>query len=136
MNIVPFHVEHLQGLALQPMQAGSPLVAPEQAGLLGHAFTALDDGKPIACAGLYEIWPGRALAWTYLGVDSGPKFVALHREVRRHLDAAPWRRVEAYVEAGFANGHRWVLALGFEFEGLLRGFMADGRDMALYARVR
>jgi hypothetical protein len=136
MKIVPFDVEHLQGLRLQPVQAGSPLVTPETAGLLGNAFTALSEGVPVACGGLYEIWPNRALAWTYLGADCGREFMALHRVVRRHLDFAPWRRVEAYVEAGYTNGHRWVRALGFQLEGVLRGFMADGRDMALYARVR
>jgi len=134
MIIIPFKLEHLQGLALQPAQVGSQLIAPGQ--VLGHAFTALSEGQPVACAGLYEIWPGRALAWTYLGENVGREFLAVHRAVRRHLEEAPWRRVEAYVESGFTNGHRWVGTLGFKFEGLLRGFMADGQDMALYARVR
>jgi hypothetical protein len=136
MIIVPFKVEHLQGLRLQPMQAGSPIVSPATAGLLGHAFTALSEGVPVACGGLYEIWPGRALAWTYLGADCGREFMALHRTVSGHLRDAKWRRVEAYVEAGYRNGTRWVEALGFEFEGLLKGFMPDGKDMNLYARVR
>lgn len=136
MIIVPFQVEHLQGLRLQPAQAGSPLLAPEQAGLLGHAYTALSEGEPVACGGLYELWPGRALAWTYLGASVGREFVALHRTVKRHLELAPWRRVEAYVEAGFPQGHRWVRTLGFTLEGFLRGFMPDGKDMVLYSRVR
>lgn len=136
MVIVPFHAEHLAGLRLQAAQASAPLVTPEQAERLGHAYTALIDGEPVACAGLYELWPGRALAWAYMGAGCGREFLALHRTVRRHLEAATWRRVEAYVEVGFANGHRWVKALGFQFDGLLRGFMPDGADMALYSRVR
>lgn len=136
MVIVPFKAEHLLGLRLQPAQVSAPLVTAEQAAGLGHAYTALVDDRPVACAGLYELWPGRALAWAYVGVDAGHEFIAITRAVRRHLEAASWRRVEAYVDAGFENGHRWVKALGFGFDGLLRGFMPDGRDMALYSRVR
>jgi len=136
MVIVPFKAEHLQGLRLQPAQMSAPLVTPEQAERLGQAYTALIADEPVACGGLYELWPGRALAWTYLGSGVGREFITLHRVVRGHLDTARWRRVEAYVDAGFTNGHRWVKALGFGFDGLLRGFMPDGSDMALYSRVR
>ena len=136
MIIVPFKADHLRALRLQPVQVMASPSTPQDIEALGTAYTALSGGEPVACGGLHELWPGRALAWTYLGVDCGAEFLALHRQVLLHVKQSPWRRVEAYVEDGHRNGHRWMKALGFELEGILRAFMADGRDMALYARVR
>jgi hypothetical protein len=136
MIIVPFKAEHLQALRLQPAQASSALLTAAEAERVGTAYTAMSEGVPVACGGLFEIWPNRAIAWTYLGIDCGREFQALHRHVMHKIVTAPWRRIESYVDASFVNGHRWMRVLGFEYEGLLRSFMADGTDMALYARVR
>jgi len=50
----------------------------------------------------------------------------------KRLDA---RRLETYVDVGFAPGHRWVKMLGFEVEGYMKSFRPNGDDMVLYARV-
>ena len=59
----------------------------------------------------------------------------IHRAVLRGLSAAPFRRIEAHVEASHAEGHRWIAALGFELEGVMRNFW-NGRDFALYSRIK
>jgi RimJ/RimL family protein N-acetyltransferase len=103
-----------------------------------HAATLMLDGRPIACAGVFPIWEGRAYLWCWLGCNATAKtFLELHRFAKRFLDGLPFRRVEAAVECDFAAGHRWVKALGFELEApRMRCFEIDGRDSALYARVR
>ena len=136
MNIIPFKLEHLQALRLQPAQAGSAVIDPFHVERLGAAWTVLSEDQPIACAGVLEIWPDRGLAWALVGEDAGREFIALHRAVSNYLKQAPWKRVEAYVDAKFINGHRWVRILGFDREGYLSAFMQDGTDMVLYSRVR
>lgn len=103
-----------------------------------QSFSAIgDDGAPIACAGVIEVGPGRAMAWSYLGAVVGREFLLVHRAVNRFLDLAPYRRIEATTDAEFEEGHRWLKLLGFECEApRMKAYTIDGRDAALYARVR
>lgn len=102
----------------------------------GLAWTAEEDGRIIAIGGLIEEWAGRATAWTLISEHAGCRMPAIHRAVKRFLDAAPYRRIEAHVDVGFAEGVRWMRMLGFEMEGYMRAFRPDGEDMLLFARVR
>lgn len=140
MRIVRFDPRHFATLRLQPAQSefGGYLADLEYARALaaGHAFTALDDRGPIACAGVYELWPGRALAWGLIGASAGRHFVGIHRAVLGFLTAAPWRRVEASVDCDFQAGQRWIRLLGFSYEGTMRAYTPDGRDQDLFARVK
>jgi RimJ/RimL family protein N-acetyltransferase len=60
----------------------------------------------------------------------------LHRATRRFIDLEPLRRLEASVEVGFPAGERWLELLGFEHEGPLRAFGANGEDHVRYARIQ
>lgn len=138
MIIVPLTAEHLARLALQPAQAWcrphlTDDTLTETAALGG--YTALVEGEPIACCGLMPFWPGRAMAWSFIGANAGSHMVALTRAVQRHFAACGVRRIEAYVDEGFDAGRRWVELLGFEFEGRLEAFLPDGRSQLLYARI-
>lgn len=133
--------EHLKALKLQPAQAfcGSQITAEVLEGLQDvEAYTALIDGEPIAIAGLIELWPGRAMAWSFLGEKAGPHMLALTRVIGRFLKMCEHARIEAYVDPTFEAGHRWMELLGFEREtpGAMRRFTPDGRDQTLYARVK
>lgn len=140
MHIIPFSGEHLQRIDLQDAQRrffasfDDAYVQALKGG--GPAYTAEADGRVIACGGIMLQWPGRALVWSLLSRHAGRHFVALHRCVSKRLDEANVRRLEAVVDATFEPGHRWVRLLGFEREGLMRGYAPDGRDHVLYARVR
>ena len=142
MRIVPYRAEHLLELVLQPAQAWlAPIVTDEYRAALeraGPAFTALDGGRVVGCAGIIEHWPGRGVAWAMLAADIGPGFVALHRAARRYLDLKAPRRLEIAVERRFAAGRRWALLLGFERETPkgMRGYGPDGATYDLYARIR
>lgn len=139
MDIVPFEAGHIFDLRLQRAQElfyskFSPgyATALETAG----GYTALVDGRPIVCAGLVEQWEGRALAWALMAQDAGPHFVRITRAVRRALDMAQWRRVEAHVDAEFHEGIRWAKMLGFEAESVMRAFTPEGRDAFMYVRIK
>lgn len=141
MHIVPFKAEHLAALALQPAQAlslqdtGDDYGPALEAG--GNGYTAIVDGRPVACAGIVEQWRGRGLAWALLAGDIGPHcFVRVTRAVRRALDLSPLRRVEAHVDVRFNQGIRWARMLGFEAESVMRSFTPDGGDAFMYVRIR
>lgn len=142
MHIVPFEAEHALKIVLQRAQA---LVdhgrrdedyarALEQ---VGGGYTAIDNGEVIACAGMVEQWPGRALAWAMLTDDLGPmRFVRVSRAIRRALDMAQWNRIEMQVDADHPQAIRWAELLGFEVESKMRRFLPDGRDAFMFVRIR
>lgn len=140
MEIVPFNLEHLRELALQPMQAWmGDRLTPEYGKSIqvaGPCFTAVHNGAVLGCAGVVRMWAGRDQAWALLGGECGRHFVGIVRGMARFLDAHPTHRVEAVVAHDFAQAHRMIQMLGFEHEGLMRGYMADGRDADLYARIK
>lgn len=140
MNVVPFRREHLQRMVLQPRQEGMrELLTDELYAMMesSDSFTGLDGDRVLACAGTFQIWQGRAAAWAYISNDVGNRMLDVTRAVRRYLDMVGHRRVEMDVDVEFEAAHRWARLLGFTLEAPHREFFTpDGRDCALYARVR
>ena len=139
-HIEPFRARHLEEIELQSVQIGlRPFLKAGHALHLAEksfAFTGFQDGKPVGCAGLIELWPGRDCAWSLLS-DCGPRiFLNVHRTVVRFLDARRTRRTEMSVDVDHAAGQRWADLLGFRKEGLMKSYSPDGRDAYLYAKVR
>lgn len=140
MIVVPFKREHIANMVIQQRQEGMEGLLTD--GILktlesGQAFTALDGDEVLACSGVIEVTEGRAIAWAYLSRDVGKRMVYVTRKVRDYLDIAPYRRIEMDVDCDFKQAHRWAKMLGFEMEAeRRRAFTPDGRDCALYARVR
>ena len=91
----------------------------------------------MACAGLVEVWEGRAYAWAILSDNAGPYMLPLTREIRSKLAAAPFRRIEMAVDADFDAGARWAEMLGFRCEtpAPMAAYLPNGRAAYLYARV-
>lgn len=140
MEIVPFISSHVHRLVLQDAQVSFyDKFTPEYGRALelaGGGYTALVDGHPVACAGVIEQWHGRGLAWALLGNDSGPHFVRIVRGMKRALNLAQFRRVEAQVQADFGAGIRMAEMLGFEVESKMAKFTPEGRDAFMFVRIR
>ena len=140
MIIVPFKPEHLEFLILQPSQVHfSTLFDSEYGPALAEAgpcFTAIDNDEVIACSGVVKQWDNRATAWALISANAGKNFVRIHKAVKRFLETTDFKRVEAYVDANFEAGHRWITMLGFEREGYMRAFSPLGDDAVLYARIK
>lgn len=135
--MVEFRPVHLARMRAQIAQRDE-LEHPEaMTGAFGYAWTALDDGEPMACAGVVEVWQGRAYAWALLSEHAGRHMLALTREIRFRLARLPFRRVEMAVDAGFDAGARWARMLGFRLETPepMRGYLPHGHDAFLFARV-
>lgn len=141
MIVTRFNPEHLRALLLQPAQsyAQSSLGDPQKAAQLAAAdsWAAIEDGRVVAVAGVSEIWTGRGDAWALIAADIGPRLMTkVHYATKRFLEANTLRRIEAACVADFHQGHRWLEALGFSFEGPLAKYAPDGSDCVRYARVR
>jgi hypothetical protein len=139
-RLEPFQARHLDDFDLQAVQAGlRPFLEAGHVLELAErsfAFTGFQDGKPVGCAGLVVMWPGRDCAWSLLA-DCGPKaFLNVHRTVARFLDARGTRRTEMSVDADHKAGQRWAELLGFHKEGFMKAYSPDGRDAYLYARIK
>ena len=102
----------------------------------GLAWTVEEDDEILAIAGLAVQWENRAMAWALVSEGAGKRFVRIHAAVKRFLDAAPYRRIEATVDVGFTEGMRWMNLLGFRYEGCMAAYRPDGADMLLYARIK
>ena len=102
----------------------------------GLAWTAENEGRVLAIAGVEPQWENRAIAFALISGAAGPYFRAIHSAVADFLDRVPYRRIEATVDIGFEQGHRWIKMLGFEIEGYMKAYRPDGADMLLYAKVK
>jgi hypothetical protein len=141
MEVVSFNAKYLRAMVLQDAQKMTHFAAfdEEYCNQLieaGPAYTVLQNGNPIMCAGLAEMWSGRFAAWAWLSEDAGRSMIQLTRIVDDYLNTRPYRRIEAYVDNQFSAGHRWAKILRFEYEGLMRGFGTQGQDMAMYSRIQ
>ncbi len=104
----------------------------------GEAWTLTDRLEPIACGGLAPVWPGRFIAWTWIGTVRPRHWPVITRLCARGLtDAfeAGARRIEATTPVRLAAGAAWLERLGFAREGLARAYGPAGDDYWLYART-
>lgn len=89
--------------------------------------------------GSYRSWSGVAQLWGLLDrrVEQNP--VALRKVCLQLMELArqkqELRRVSLTVRAGYTKGNRFAQSLGFAFEGRMYGFMPDGDDANLFARL-
>jgi hypothetical protein len=135
MTLIPFRPEHVEMMDVQPAQR----LYIQQAEDLqcGDAWTGMaDDGTVVGCAGLVEIWEGRAYAWAVLSAGAGRHMRAIVKAAKAKLDASPIRRIEIAVDCRFGPGCHLARLLGFQLEAKCRAYLFKGRDAFLYARVK
>lgn len=101
------------------------------------AFSAVENGAVLACAGIVQLWPGRGHAWSLLGGDLKKHFVAIHRTVSRALVLSDYRRIEMDVDSASPAAIRWAEMLGFycETPGGMVNYLGDKLYMK-YVRVK
>lgn len=141
MRVVPFEIEHLHRLKLQPNQHDALLRMSdmEEAYLAASefAFTGLDGEEVVACAGIVKMWEGRGHAWALLSGNIGNRFVRVHRAVKRAVEVSGYHRVEMVVDSDFPAAIKWAEKLGFRCETPdgMPGYYNDGRLYKLFARI-
>lgn len=138
--LVAYEPWHLLEIRHQPWQQGANQTIEHAQGLAAShcAYTALCDrtGRPLACAGIIEIWHQRAMCWTALDHEARPVMLQAHRRMMAELDRAPFKRLEMYVVPGFIEAWRWAELLGFAVESTLEAGSPDGRDLFVFKRIK
>lgn len=138
-QVVPFRRHHLAWLEAAGKAAGGSAPAMDAATLdflerSGTSWTGVVDGEPVGCGGTIQQWPGRHIAWTYLGQAAGPYMLSITRAVRKHLQGVKGR-VELTVRCDFEKGHRWAELLGFSIEcPILERYGPEGEPHTSYVR--
>src|SRR6266850_6360934 len=98
LHLGPFMTEaHLQAMAASPW-----------------SFTGVWHDRIVACGGVIPYWEGRGEAWASIDREVKEAFIGIHRAALKMLEECTVRRIEASVDRGFKEGHRWVGLLGFE----------------------
>jgi hypothetical protein len=137
MRIVPFEPWHVLRMEVQNHQmAVMKKITPEYLRVLalaGPAYSAIDHGEVLACAGIVEV-QGVHTLWGLLSRHAGRRIVRLDRCVRRMLNLKRYARVESTTEAGFTSGCRWLESLGFKAEATLNDYVQPGEAHILYVR--
>lgn len=139
LEVVAFEPEHHTALEADaaPVGGATGLVTYPMLRLMASnpSLTLLADGRPVACGGVLQQWPGRYSGWAFLNPSSARHMVAVTRGTRNLLDALVGR-IEMTVRVDFHAGHRWAKMLGFEIETpLLRAFGPEGEDHVGYVRL-
>lgn len=104
-----------------------------------HSYTLIDGKhKIVGCAGVYERWPGNAMAWATLETSTAKRcMLGIHRKVQEFFDATHIKRIETIVEYDFEPGHRWAKMLGFtEDAHEMKHYYPNGKSVTLYARIK
>ena len=134
IEVIPYAPHHALLMHVQPgqeLEAGISTAKTRH----GEAITVTLDGLPMVCAGLIEIWPGRAYAWALLDKDAGRVLLRATKEIRSRLDRSSFARVEMAAAVDFEQASRWAMLLGFKRECLARKYLPDGRDAFIFVRV-
>lgn len=140
-EIVKLKPEHLEAIiqheSMKDVRSGITDSALSALAASKYAYAMLEDGQPVACAGIFEFWSGRGEAWAFIIEGKPHLFLRLHRAVSAFLKDVPMRRIESTVRGSFLNGHRWAMMLGFECERYeMKGYGPTGEGYSAYALVK
>ena len=139
--IIDLDPQHFEMLKPQPAQAAANLTCKNASALIagGVAKACLDrDGHVVSVAGLFELWPGRGMAWAIFGERIGVHMVSIVRECRDKIVASNFHRVEMYLvrHDDCAAERRLARMLGFRYECTAVACLPNGNDADVYVWIR
>ena len=109
------------------------------AALVGLSFTLLRNNIPIVSGGIYPLWDGVGEGWVISSKRIFEIKVKAAKLIRHRTDilcaANKIWRLQTTVKANFKTGLRFAEFLGFNNEGLMRGYGPDKTDYYRMAKV-
>ena len=107
--------------------------------MAGLSFTLLDNNVPICSGGIIPTWLGNAQGWVISSKRIFKNKIKAARLIKERTDLICannkiWR-LQTAVKANFNTGIRFAEFLGFNKEGLMRGYGPDKTDYYLMARI-
>ena len=105
----------------------------------GLSYTLLYNSKPVVSGGVCPLWSGVAEGWVISSKRIYENRIKASRLIRKRTDllcaANKIWRLQTSVKANFKMGIRFAEFLGFEIEGLMRGYGPDKSDYYRMAKV-
>jgi len=105
-----------------------------------NAYSWVEDDTVIAIAGISPMWKGVGTVWTLISEEARSRGVALTKGIHWFLDMLRrdrgYWRIQATVERGDDRARRWIIHLGFVYEGTMVAYSPTGKTHDMYARVR
>lgn len=105
----------------------------------GHGITGMYNGHIVGCAGVDILWEGVAEAWCLLSMETDKfkikTYLAIQEGLEKLIKDNNLRRVQAWADVDFHRAHTLFKHLGFKAEGIARGYLPNGNDALLYARI-
>lgn len=140
-KLVPFKKEHYREVVGNSDQAylnyyvtEEDLLALEES---PYSRSCFHKDKLLGIGGIILSHHGRGETWGIVAKGNRENFIHLHRAVKKYLQSAEVKRIEAVVHLDYEPGHRWVKALGFELEApRMKAHSLDGKDAALYSLTK
>jgi len=111
----------------------------ERAEFLANIDTVsvVDGSKVFLVGGAIKYHEHRAEAWAMIDQSCRRDFIGVFNKARQWIQDFKIRRLEAAIDQEFEAGHRWIKALGFQFEaGPLKHYRSNGGDSSLYVRIQ
>ena len=107
--------------------------------LAGLSFTLLCNSECVCSGGIVPLWSGVAEGWVISSKRIYENRIKASRLIRKRTDllcaANRIWRLQTSVKANFKMGIRFAEFLGFEIEGLMRGYGPDKSDYYRMAKV-
>jgi hypothetical protein len=101
----------------------------------GHAWTAHRGSRIVAVAGFRQVYDGHAVVWAAIGADIGTDHLAVTRFARRQIEDAPYRRLEAVIDAANHRALSWARLVGLDPAHVLHGYGNAGTTHILFERL-
>lgn len=101
----------------------------------GLAWTAYRGSRIVGIAGFRECYRGHAVAWAAISDEFGVDHLACTRFARAQIAIAPFRRIEAVVEADNERAVAWAKLVGLTAAHTLHAYGHDGKTHILFERV-
>lgn len=108
----------------------------------GPAWTAIGEGRILACFGARYLFPprgdftGHAVLWALLSSGLGRAHLPITRFIADRIAESPIGRLEAIVRADVQAEAKWPCLLGFlRRPKVLRRWGPDGADHLLFERI-
>jgi hypothetical protein len=106
----------------------------------GDATTFLINGEPVAALGCVLDYPGVAMTWALISEGARGHGIALTKATKEVVEG--WielyglHRLHCLVTPSKEEYVRWIEAIGFEKESLMKHVTPDKQDMFLYVILR
>lgn len=121
--------EHLEAL-------GRGKAVAEDAVNQEFSYSLFSGDELLLCGGVFLYWKNRGEAWAILAPGAKRHAVGIRKAAKKFLSDCPITRIEAAASVESRRELKWIESLGFKFQCFANSYFPDGKDAAIYSRVR